>query len=150
MSGRMEQFESFTTAVTKAYKCVQKIKKTETARMGLKGRQVMCLYYLGKSAGGLTAAELCQLCHEDKAAVSRTLVDLTEMGLIAPCAADPKRKYREKLTLTASGREKNGQLYEAIGRAVRGASEGFDEKERACFYRVFFTIIDNLERQYDR
>ena len=149
MSERMEQFERFTTAVTRAHKCIQKAKKAETERMGLKGRQVMCLYYLGKSAGGLTAAELCQLCHEDKAAVSRTLVDLTEMGLIAPCA-DPKRKYREKLTLTASGREKNGQLHEAIGRAVRGASEGFDEKERASFYRVFFTIIDNLERQYDR
>ena len=147
MCERMEPFESFTTAVTRAYKCIQKAKKAETERMGLKGRQVMCLYYLGKSTGGLTAAELCQLCHEDKAAISRTLVDLTEMGLIAPCA-DPKRKYREKLTLTENGRVRNAQMREAIVRAVCGASEGFDEAERACFYRVFFTIIDNLEKLY--
>ena len=147
MCERMEQFERFTTAVTRAHKCIQKAKKAETERMGLKGRQVMCLYYLGKSAGGLTAAELCQLCHEDKAAISRTLVDLTEMGLIAPCA-DPKRKYREKLTLTAQGRDKDVQMREAIERAVRGASVGFGEAERACFYRVLFTIIDNLEKLY--
>ena len=39
-------------------------------------------------------------------------------------------------------------MREAIERAVRGASEGFGEAERACFYRVFFTIIDNLEKLY--
>ena len=81
MNGVAEQFESFTAAVTRAYKCLQKIKNRETERMGLKGSHVMCLYYIGKTPGGLTAAELCRLCHEDKAAISRTLVDLTERGL---------------------------------------------------------------------
>lgn len=54
MNGVAEQFESFTAAVTRAYKCLQKIKNRETERMGLKGSHVMCLYYIGKTPGGLT------------------------------------------------------------------------------------------------
>ena len=92
MNGVAEQFESFTAAVTRAYKCLQKIKNRETERMGLKGSHVMCLYYIGKTPGGLTAAELCRLCHEDKAAISRTLVDLTERGYLEPDEADPDGK----------------------------------------------------------
>ena len=87
MNGVAEQFESFTAAVTRAYKCLQKIKNRETERMGLKGSHVMCLYYIGKTPGGLTAAELCRLCHEDKAAISRTLVDLTGRGYLEPNVA---------------------------------------------------------------
>lgn len=145
MNGVAEQFESFTAAVTRAYKCLQKIKNRETERMGLKGSHVICLYYIGKTPGGLTAAELCRLCHEDKAAISRTLVDLTERGYLEPNVEEPGRKYRTRLTLTESGRKRNEQLHEAISRAVRQASEGLSDEDRACFYRVFFAITDRLE-----
>ena len=126
MNGVAEQFESFTAAVTRAYKCLQKIKNRETERMGLKGSHVMCLYYIGKTPGGLTAAELCRLYLE-------------------PNVEEPGRKYRTRLTLTESGRKRNEQLHEAISRAVRQASEGLSDEDRACFYRVFFAITDRLE-----
>lgn len=146
MDGFTERFECFTTAVSRAYKCVQRIKNAETERMGLKGTHVMCLYYLGKSPDGLTASELCKLCNEDKAAVSRTILDLTEKGYITSAEADPKRKYRAKLALTESGRKRNTEIKQAIARAVDKASEGLDQTERECFYKVFFTITDNLEK----
>ena len=40
----IERFESFTTSVTKAYKCIQKIKLAETERMGLKANHVMYIH----------------------------------------------------------------------------------------------------------
>ena len=55
MTELIERFEAFTTSVTKAYKCIQKIKLEETERMGLKANHVMYLHYLGKSPEGLTA-----------------------------------------------------------------------------------------------
>jgi len=141
----IERFEAFTTSVTKAYKCIQKIKLAEAERMGLKANHVMYLYHLGKKTEGLTASELCKLCIEDKAAVSRTIVDLTEKGFVKPSETDTGRKYRIKIMLTPEGYERNKQLNEAIAMAVSKASSSLNEDDRETFYRVFFDITDNLE-----
>ena len=47
----IERFESFTTSVTKAYKCIQKIKRAETERMGLKANHVMYMHIRINSDG---------------------------------------------------------------------------------------------------
>jgi len=141
----IERFEAFTTSVTKAYKCIQKIKLAETERMGLKANHVMYLYHLGKKTEGLTAKELCKLCIEDKAAVSRTIVDLIKKGFVKPSETDSVRKYRTKFVLTPEGYERNKQLNEAIAMAVSKASSSLNEDDREIFYRVFFDITDNLE-----
>lgn len=141
----IERFESFTTSVAKAYKCIQKIKLAETKRMGLKPSHVMCMYYLGKNPEGLTATELCKLCIEDKAAVSRTIVELTKKEFVKYSETYPSRKYRTRIILTEEGKEINNHINEAIARAVTNASKSLDEEERKNFYRVFFYITDNLE-----
>ncbi len=141
----IERFEAFTTSVTKAYKCIQKIKLTETERMGLKANHVMYLYYLGKNPEGLTAGELSKLCIEDKAAVSRTILDLTEKGFVKASEEDSKRKYKTKIVLTQEGINRKKQLNEAIAKAVNKASSSLNEIDRENFYRVFFDITDNLE-----
>ena len=140
-----ERFESFVSAVTRAYKCIQKVKNFETGRLGLKGHHVMCIYFLGKNPAGLTAAELCKLCNEDKAAVSRTVLDLTQKGLVAPLDLDTKRKYRTVIKLSRDGIELNEKINNAIDFAVMKSSTRFTQEERECFYRVFFNIVDNLE-----
>ena len=141
----MERFEGFTTSVTKAYKCIQKIKFVETERMGLKSNYVMYMYYLGKNPEGLTAKELCKLCIEDKAAVSRAIVDLTEKGFLEPAETDSGRKYRTRIILTPEGKEINNRLNEVIAKAVNKASKSLNETERENFYRVFSYITYNLE-----
>ena len=141
----IERFETFTTSVTKAYKCIQKIKLAESERMGLKGNHVMCMYYLGKNPDGLTATELCKLCIEDKAAVSRTILDLTEKGLVQPSETDSRRKYRTRIVLTQEGMERNKQLNAAIAEAVSKAASSLNEADREVFYRVFCDITENLE-----
>lgn len=141
----IERFEVFTTSVTKAYKCIQKIKLVEAERMGLKSNHVMYMYYLGKNLAGLTAIELGKLCIEDKAAVSRTIVDLIDKGLVKSAEPDSNRKYRTKFILTPQGIEKNKQVNEAIAVAVSKASSNLNEDEREEFYNTLLYITDNLE-----
>ena len=141
----IERFEAFTTSVTKAYKCIQKIKLTEAERIGLKANHVMYMYYLGKNPEGLTATELCKLCVEDKAAVSRAIVDLTEKGFVKPSEMDSARKYRTKIMLTQEGNEINKKLNEAIAIAVNKASSSLSEIDRENFYSILFNITDNIE-----
>ena len=145
----IERFEYFTTSVTRVYKCIQKIKISESKRLGLKANHVMYMYYLGKSDEGLTHAELCKLCIEDKAAVSRTVLDLTKKGFVKPVQTDSTRKYRTKLILTEEGKIINNQINEAIAVAVSKASKDLNESERENFYRVLFNITDNLENICD-
>lgn len=141
----IERFEAFTTSVTKAYKCIQKIKLAEAERIGLKANHVMYMYYLGKNPEGLTPTELCKLCIEDKAAVSRTIVDLTKKGFIKPSNMGSSRKYRAKIMLTEEGKDINRQLNEAIAIAVNKVSSSLNEAERESFYHILFNITDNLE-----
>lgn len=145
----IERFEAFTTSVTKIYKCIQKIKLAEAERMGLKASHIMYMYYLGKKPEGLTATELCKLCIEDKAAVSRIIVELTEKGLVKRSDIDCGRKYRTRVILTPEGSEINKKLNEAIAIAVNKASKTLDEAERENFYRVLFGITNNLETVCD-
>ncbi|MBQ3420399.1 MAG: MarR family transcriptional regulator [Clostridium sp.] len=141
----IERFESFTSSVTKAYKSIQKIKIAEAEQIGLKPTHVMYMYYLGKNPEGLTHAELCKLCIEDKAAVSRAIVELTKKGFIKNSEENSNRKYRTKIVLTDEGKQINNNLNEAIAIAVNKASKNLDEVDRENFYRVFFYITDNLD-----
>lgn len=49
------------------------------AEYQLRSVHVSCLYYL-YLANGLTAAQLCERCEEDKATISRALDYLEKMG----------------------------------------------------------------------
>ena len=141
----IERFEAFTTSITKTYKCIQKIKLVEADRMGLKASHVMYLHYLGKNPEGLTSIELSKCCVEDKAAVSRSILDLTKKGLIKISEDDSGRKYRAKMILTEEGKLINEKINEVIATAVNKASKDLDECEREGFYRMFNCITDNLE-----
>ena len=76
----LQRFEDFVTGITVCYKYIQRIKSAEMTEFGLKGTHVMCLFFLHRHPEGLTAAQLCQLCAEDKAAISRSLAVLQEKG----------------------------------------------------------------------
>ena len=95
----LQRFQSFVTGVTLCYKSIQKIKATEMTEFGLKGTHVMCLFFLSQHPEGLTAAQLSQMCAEDKAAISRTLAVLQEKGYIQA----GEKKYRAPLRLTPAG-----------------------------------------------
>ena len=71
------RFEQFTTAISQINKSVQRIKSTEVNSYGLKANHVMILFQLKKNPAGLTPSQLCENCEVDKAAISRSLKELT-------------------------------------------------------------------------
>ena len=76
------RFEDFVGLISGLYKEIQRIKTSEGARLGLKGSDVMCLYYLERSKDGLTGADLARVAGVTRAAVSRTLAHLEEGGFV--------------------------------------------------------------------
>ena len=97
----LNRFADFMAGITECHRYVLRIKNLEMTELGLKGHHMMCLFCLGRSEEGLTAAQLAAMCFEDKAAISRSIADLENGGYVAP--ADPNVKYRSTLVLTEKG-----------------------------------------------
>lgn len=141
----IQRFESFVTGITVCYKYIQRIKAMEMTEFGLKGTHVMCLFFLHRS-GSLTAAQLSQLCAEDKAAISRTLSTLQAKGFIE---SEPK-KYRAQIRLTESGLQVARQVDGLIEQWVSFGGDGLTEEERAIFYRALERIAGNLRTSIEK
>lgn len=141
----LQRFESFVTGITVCYKAIQRIKASEMTELGLKGTHTMCLFYLRRHEEGLTAATLCQMCAEDKAAISRTLTTLREKGYVRSEGGS----YRAKWTLTEAGREVAARIDGLIAQWVDFGGEGLSDEERECFYNVLDVIASNLRETVD-
>jgi len=139
-----ERFELFVLTVTRAYKSIQQIKRHKSETLGLKGIHVMCLYFMGQNPDGLTITELAGLCYEDKAAISRTMDALVEMGYANYGNTDAKRRWRSKITITEEGKAAALRLQEMIDQVVRRINHSLSDEELLQFYKVFFAINDEL------
>ena len=76
-----DRFETFTVLIARISRSIRRLKAEEMERLGLKGPHVSCLYYLSLY-DELTAAELCERCDEDKAAISRSIDYLEKNGYL--------------------------------------------------------------------
>lgn len=144
----IKRFELFVTGITTCYKYIQKIKSFEMVEFGLKGTHVMCLFYLGINSEGLTATELCSLCSEDKAAISRTINDLIAKEYIVYQQTESnKKKYRAKLFLTDKGKQLSENINVLISLWVESGGEGLSDEERNIFYNSLSIISSNLKNR---
>lgn len=144
----IQRFESFVTGITICYKYIQRIKSAEMSEFGLRGNHVMCLFYLNRHPEGLTAAQLCSLCAEDKAAVSRTLADLAEKGYVTAPEADGRKKYRALQQLTDSGRQLAAKVDELCIQWISSCGDGLSDEQREAFYAALEIITANLQENF--
>lgn len=142
----IDRFQAFVSGITICYKYIQKIKSMEMTEFGLKGTHVMCIFYIYHCENELTAAQLCQLCAEDKAAISRTLVTLQDKGYVE----SGEKKYRAHLNLTEKGRKLAGQIDELIEQWVGLGGDGLSEEERNSFYYALDLISSNLKEKLNK
>ena len=138
----LHRFSEFVSGITECYRHIQRIKAMEMTELGLKGTHVMCLFYLHQS-DGLTAAQLCALCAEDKAAISRTVAELEAGGYL-----EGRGKYRAPLLLTEKGRQTARQIEGLVQQWVLLGGDGLTEEERRAFYGALGKIADNLKENY--
>ena len=139
------RFESFVSAVSALHKEITRIKAAEMGRFGLKGTDVMALYFLERHPEGMTSADLARSIGVDRAAVSRTIAGLEAGGYVS-AARDAATKYRAPLRLTARGQSVMGECSQAIDDIVARATEGLSESDRSTMYGALATIQANLEK----
>lgn len=139
MDGR---FETFTVLINQISRSIRRLKAEEMESMELKGPHVSCLYYLSKN-GPLTAAELCDRCDEDKAAISRSLEYLEENGYLQ---CPEGKRYRRQLILTEKGEAAGAEISSRIDWFVSIASGDISESDRLAMYRALSVISSNLSK----
>ena len=142
-----ERFETFTVLIARLNRCIRKIKTEEMAGFNLKSPHVSCLYYLYKS-DSLTSKELCDICEEDKANISRSIEYLEKNGYLV-CKSKTEKRYKSPLVLTEKGRETGEYIVRKIDAILDSVSEGIPEEHRMIMYRSLSVICDNLQKICD-
>ena len=146
-----ERFKTFTVLIAKINRSIRKIKSEEMAEYNLKAPHVSCLYYLYKN-GPLTARELCDICDEDKGAVSRSL-DYLERHEYISCDSETGKRYKAQLVLTKKGMEIGCRVAEKIDNVLNLIGCDMSDEDRAQFYGCLELISDDLKKiteKYDK
>ncbi len=143
-----ERFETFTVRIASISRNVRRIKTDAMAEFDLRSHHVSVLYYIYRE-DALTAKELCDLCEEDKANISRSIKYLEEHGFLY-CESSARKRYLAPLMLTEKGKTAGKRLAEKIDEVLHAVSEGVSEEDRIIFYRSLKQISDNLQRICDK
>ena len=139
------RFEDFVGLITKISKEIQRIKTVEAAKLGLKGSDIMVLYYLGQHEDGLTGAELARESDVTRAAVSRTLSRLEQEGFVEMGADDADAtRYRMPVRLTEKGKASMAEANGIIQRVVQQAGDELGDSQRRQMYKALNLIYDRL------
>lgn len=139
-----ERFETFTVLIGQISRSIYKLKTMEMAGYDLRSSHVSCLYYLYKMKS-LTAKELCDICAEDKANISRAVKYLEENGYLR-CESKRVKRYQSPLILTEKGEEIGERIAFRIDRILSCAGDGVSEEDRRIMYRSLAVIRENLSK----
>ena len=139
-----ERYKEFTSLITSIYRSIQKIKNMEVKELGLKGKQVQCLYFLYHNEEGLNSKNLALYCMEDKAAISRTLKELENKGLVFLLKKDGKI-YKNHYKLTDLGKENGKIIASKIDYWVIKAGSQLNEEEKNNMYNSLHQIEKSLK-----
>lgn len=141
----ISRYETFSSSVACLYRDIQKIERLEMAKLGLKGPHAQVLLAMSRYPQGVTATELCEICEKDKAAISRTVAELEQQGLLSRKERNGIR-YRALLTLTQAGFLAAHGVSDKARQAVELAGAGLEDSQREIFYQVLAIIADNLHK----
>jgi len=139
----ISKYEHFSLSVSRIYHDIQRIERTEMEAFGLKGPHAQTLLAMQRYPQGITAVQLCELCDKDKAAISRSVAELEEAGLVCRNCTNGTY-YRAPLVLTQRGQEAARIVGEKARQAVEQAGIGLEDGERQVFYRVLALVAENL------
>lgn len=137
-----ERFKTFTLLMNSINRSIHKLKTAEMAEYQLKSSHVSCLYYLYKEE--MTAKDLCDICNEDKANISRAVKYLEENGFLE-CKSKTQKKYLTPIGLTDKGMDVASRLVTKIDSVLCAAGSGVSEEHRKIMYDSLATIAKNLQ-----
>lgn len=137
------RYEVLSASVSSMYHDIQKIERVEMAKFGLKGPHAQCMLAMCRYPEGITSAQLCEVCEKDKAAISRTVSELEQAGMVIREERNGSR-YRALLTLTEQGAAAAEAVRERALVAVEQAGLGLEDTQRHVFYQALALIANNL------
>lgn len=143
----VERFKTFTVLIANITRSIRKIKTEEMAKWNLRSHHVSCLYYLYER-DTLTSKELCDICGEDKANLSRSIEYLEEQGFIK-CEDNAHKRYKSHFVLTEKGKIVGKDIFNCVEDILRESSIGLSEEHRDIMYQSLRTINDNLQKISD-
>ncbi len=143
-----ERYETFTRLLISIGRGINKIKTEEMASFGLKSSHFPCIYYLYKM-NSLTAKELCEICEEDKANMSRSIRHLEENGYLC-CYSKTLKRYQCQIRLTEKGKAVGKQICEKLDRITDVLGKGLSDEERETLYKAMMIIDGNLSVYAER
>ena len=141
MIDRFEQFVSYISAI---YRDIQKIEREEMEKLGLKGAYAQYLVAMHRYPEGITAADLCEVCDKDKAAVSRAVTEMEKHGLLSRLCGY-ENQYRALLRLTEKGRHAAEYVCRKAVSAVQIAATEIDDDTRAVMYRSLRSVASRVQ-----
>ncbi len=139
-----DKYKTFTVLMSNISRSIKKLKTAEMAKLNLKSTHVSCLYYLYEKKK-LTVGELCEICNEDKANISRSLDYLKENGYIEN-VLDNNRRYKAPMKLTEKGFKIGASLSARVNEVVGGVVVGLKEEEINIMYKCLELISGNLQK----
>lgn len=140
----LSRFEQFSFVISGINRYIQKLERDEMVKYGFKGAYAQYLVLLHRYPEGLTLSQLCALCDRDKAAVSRSVSEMLDKGLLLR-RNEHKRVYKARLLLTEEGQRAADFVCTRAQSAVAAVGSELTDEERAVFYATLDLIASNLE-----
>ena len=140
----LSRFEQFSFVISGINRYIQKLERDEMVKYGYKGAFAQYLAVLNRYPDGLTAAQLCDICDKDKAAVSRISAEMEAKGLLLrECGNDSG--YRARLKLTDEGRRAADYVCRKAQAAVAAVGDQLTDEERRILYGTLDLIASKLQ-----
>ncbi len=139
----VERFERFICAISEVSRLWHKIATDEMVKHGLKGAHAIYLVTMCRLDGGVTAAQLSEVCAKDKSDVSRAMSMMEKQGIVAR-EGSGKNLYRARLLLTEKGKAAAEQVRARAAIAVEMAGKNLNDANRQIFYDSLDLITGNL------
>ena len=141
----ISRFEQFSFTISTLHRCIQKIEREEMDRYGLRGVYAQYLVALQRHPEGLTAAQLCDICDLDKAAVSRVVAEMEKCNLLSRNHVSTTG-YRAKLFLTDAGIAAADYVSRRAQQAVEAAGCDLTDADRQILYTALASISVQLQK----
>ena len=113
---------------------------------GLGRSHQQLLHFIGRSPG-ITMVDLLKIVPLTKQSLSRLLSELTTRGLIGQTQDEVDRR-RQRLELTADGKELDQQLNDGLRRRLAVAYRAAGAEAVAGYHQVLEGLIDEPARRY--
>ena len=139
----IDRFERFSVVISELSRHWHKITTAEMEKYGLKGAHSIYLTTMARFPGGITAAQLCELCCKDKSDVSRMMGIMEKNGLVVK-EGGYQNRYNGVFLLTEEGKAAAEYVKQRAALAVSIAGSRLTDETRAVLYSALESIAENL------